>query len=129
MPDSGELMKPPIPVNETERLEALREYDILDSVAEKAYDDITYLVAHICDVPYAPISFGDAEREWFKSPIGRPAQEPSGGVAFCAHATNDKKLLVVSDAAADHRFPENPRVPSDQAIGFPANRWWAAASE
>jgi len=111
-------MNPPIPINETARLEALREYDILDSVAEKAYDDITQLVAHICDVPYATISFVDADRQWFKSQIGMPTQETSRDIAFCAHTINDDKLFIVSDAAADDRFAKNPLVTSEPSIRF-----------
>jgi adenylate cyclase len=38
----------PIPVNEPQRLAALRALDILNTAPEIAYDEIAELAAHIC---------------------------------------------------------------------------------
>jgi len=46
-------MNAPLPPSEPSRLEALREYRLLDTKPETAFDDITTLAAHICDVPIA----------------------------------------------------------------------------
>jgi hypothetical protein len=41
------------PNNETLRLKALFEYDVLDTEAEKIFDDITQLASEISDTPIA----------------------------------------------------------------------------
>ncbi len=48
---------PPQPANESLRLEALKEYNILDSLTEKDYEDITQLAATICKTPVSLITF------------------------------------------------------------------------
>lgn len=56
-------MSYPIPQNEAERLEALYNYEILDTLEERSYNDIVHLAAHICEVPIALISFIDRDRQ------------------------------------------------------------------
>ena len=40
------------PANEPARLEALRRYDVLDTLPEPAFDDLTHLAALICQAPW-----------------------------------------------------------------------------
>lgn len=49
------------------RLRVLGEFGILDSPAEREFDDLTALAAPMCDTPDALISLLDADRLWFKS--------------------------------------------------------------
>src|SRR5512137_2598258 len=111
-------MNAPIPDNETDRLAALREYHILDTEAEQAYDDITALAAYVCDVPIAMISLVDKNRQWFKSRLGLNRQETPRDVAFCAHAILQSEPLIVRDALKDVRFADSALVRRSPHIRF-----------
>lgn len=112
-------MKAPLPKNEALRLSVLHRYGILDTLAERAYDDITLLASRICDTPIAVISLVDSERQWFKSKVGIDSSETSRDVSFCAHAIlQPDTTLVVPDAQEDMRFCDNPLVAEDNGIRF-----------
>ena len=111
-------MKAPLPPDEAERLRALQEYEILDTPAEKAFDDLTRLATYICRTPMAAISLIDSDRQWFKSRVNISESETSRDIAFCAHAILEKGMFIVTDARDDARFKENPSVTSDANIRF-----------
>ena len=111
-------MKAPLPDNEAERLQALREYHILDTGNEQAYDDITALAAYLCEVPIAMISLVDESRQWFKSKLGLNQQETPRDVAFCAHAILQTEPLIVRDATKDARFADSALVTREPHIRF-----------
>ena len=112
-------MKPPLPINEAERIQTLNSYCVLDTQSEEVFDNLTKLVASICEVPIALISLVDESRQWFKSSVGIKAQETSREVAFCAHAIlNPDEILEVTDAQIDPRFSENPLVKENPKIRF-----------
>jgi PAS domain S-box-containing protein len=112
------MKKAIIPLNEIQRLENLNTYGILDSLPEKAYDDITALAAMVCDTPIALISFIDQDRQWFKSRFGLDVTESPRDVSFCGHAINESEIFVVSDATKDDRFRDNPFVIGPTAVRF-----------
>lgn len=111
-------MKAPLPKNEAKRLKVLWQYDLLDTVPEEVFDDLTDLAAHICDAPIALISLIDEDRQWFKSRVGISAKQTSRDISFCAHAILQNGLFVVSDATKDPRFKKNPLVTGPQKIRF-----------
>jgi GAF domain-containing protein len=111
-------MVAPIPSNEVARLEALKDYRILDTAAEAPYDDIAALAAHICQVPVAMISLVDESRQWFKSKLGLTQQETPRDVAFCAHAILQSEPLIVRDALKDQRFADSALVTRAPHIRF-----------
>ena len=111
------LVAPPHP-QEAERLAALEAHDILDTLPEQGFDDLTRLASYICGTPIALVSLVDAERQWFKSRVGLEAAETHRDLAFCAHAILDEGLMVVPDAEQDERFHDNPLVTGEPHVRF-----------
>jgi len=111
-------MKAPIPSNETERLEALKSYHVLDTLAEAVYDDITQLAAFICQVPTAMISLVDGERQWLKSKVGFKRDGAVRDATFCAYAILQPKPLIVKDALKDVRFAQSKLVKRAPRVRF-----------
>ena len=62
-------MAEPLAPPETARLEALRRYELLNTLPEETFDDITFLAAYIYEAPIALIPLVDANRQWFKSKV------------------------------------------------------------
>ena len=112
-------MKTPLrPTDETRRLDALRDYQVLDTPPEQALDDLTALAARICDAPISLISLVDEHRQWFKSKVGWSIGETAREVSFCGHVITQPDLFIVPDAAEDERFADNPLVTGDPHIRF-----------
>lgn len=107
-----------LPKDEIERLNTLFKYEILDTEAEKVFDDLTELASEICDTPIALISLIDSDRQWFKSRVGLDAEETSRDIAFCSHAILQQSVFEVSDTHEDTRFMDNPLVLEDPSIRF-----------
>jgi len=112
------MQRPPLPQNESARLDSFCQYEILDTDPEDAFDDLTHLAASICDTPVALISLIDAEGQWFKSKVGLDLTSTHRDLAFCSHTILRSDILVVPDALADERFATNSLVTAAPHIRF-----------
>ena len=108
----------PIPVDDNERLIALRSYGVLDSDPEPEFDELAGLAAAICETPQAFVSFVDRDREFFKAAVGSDLGEAPRDTSFCGHAIVTDGPMVVPDTLADPRFAENPQVLGDPHVRF-----------
>jgi GAF domain-containing protein len=115
------MLAPALPPNEHERLASLAEHQLLDTLPEDVFDDITRLAAEICGTPTAAINLIAGDRQWTKAGIGAL---PSGttmprGQAFCSYTIlSPDEPLVVPDARYDERFHDNPLVEGDPCLAF-----------
>lgn len=100
------------------RLAAIARYQILDSAAERDFNNLVLLAAQVFDAPFAAISFLDGERQWFKAEHGLGIRETPIEQSFCAHALGSSDIFVVEDAAANPAFANNPVVTGHPHIRF-----------
>lgn len=103
---------------EHQRLATLREYHIMDSGPDPAFDRVTKLVADLFDVPIALVALIDDSRQWFKSTHGLDIAETPRDISFCQYVIADAQPMVVTDVLTDPRFRDNPLVTGDPFIRF-----------
>jgi len=111
-------MTAPIPKNEAKRIKVLWQYEILDTVQEEVFEELTALASHICGAPIALITLVDENRQWFKSKVGVNINETGRDVSICAHTILQSELLIIPDTTLDDRFKDNPLVTSSPKIRF-----------
>ncbi|QIL77328.1 GAF domain-containing protein [Hymenobacter sp. HDW8] len=123
------MLVAPLPSNESERLKSLADHNLLDTLPEEVYDDITRLAAEICGTPIAAINLIADNHQWPKSAheqeegsVGIPVREYLTGSrdnSFCAHTIlNPNEALIVPDARYDERFADNPFTLGDPQLIF-----------
>lgn len=111
-------MKALTPKDEVRRIQVLWQYEVLDTVPEQVFDELTALAALICSAPIALITLVDEHRQWFKSKVGTTISETNRDISMCAHAILQKDLMIVPDATKDRRFKDNPLVAAEPKIRF-----------
>ncbi|MBV8601518.1 MAG: PAS domain S-box protein, partial [Candidatus Eremiobacteraeota bacterium] len=107
------------PSSEAVRLEALYDFQILDTPAEEVFDAFTRLAASLCAVPIAMMSMIDEDRLWLKSTVGLEGvrELPREG-SFCDATLRENDLFEVRDAKTEQAFKSYPLVRRDWGIRF-----------
>ncbi|MGI2905045.1 hybrid sensor histidine kinase/response regulator [Tolypothrix sp. VBCCA 56010] len=104
--------------NEARRLEALHQYQILDTPPEEVFDDLVFLAAQICGTAIALINFTDNKRHWFKAKVGLDVQQMPRDIGFCPFCIEQGETLVIPDTLADERYASDPVVTSEPYVRF-----------
>ena len=113
------MIAPEIPKNEKYRQIAVEKYGLLDTLSEENFDNITSIMAYVCDVPISLITLLDKKRNFLKSHYGVPFNESPREISFCGHAINsDDPITVIKDSREDERFIGNPLVTEHKAIFY-----------
>lgn len=104
---------------ETERLRKLEEYEILDTLPEKEFDDIVELAAALYGTPISVVTLLDNYRQWFKARVGLDSESTPIDQAYCRYTImNPDKVMIVNDSLKDERFKNNPLTLGDPHIRF-----------
>ncbi|WP_158976082.1 ATP-binding protein [Cellulophaga sp. L1A9] len=113
------MLAPKAHKEEEKRLAELQSYNILDSLPEEDYDNLSKIASEICGTPISMISLVDEKRQWFKSSYGIDVKETEREISFCGHMINDSNdIFIVPDARKDARFFDNPMVTGDTNVVF-----------
>ena len=101
-----------IPDNDTERVDAVNTYQILDTEPEQDFDDITELAACLTGCRVSYIGFFDDKRLWLKSKYGLPPDlmERPRELTSCSPTICQSDLVVVPDMSKDPRYADLPTV-------------------
>jgi GAF domain-containing protein len=105
-------------IDDEERLAVLRQYGVLDTVAESVYDRIADILRQGCEVEWAAVTLIDRHRQWFKARRGFDLTETPRAISFCSVCMQSNDLLIVDDALNDPRFRDNPLVTGEPRLRF-----------
>lgn len=111
-----------LPDNETLRLEDLYSFGVLDTPAERDFDQLIELASLICQCDMSMVSLIDKERQWFKAKRGIDSHQTPRSEAICAHAILQDEVFIVENTLDDERFFDLPSV-----VGTPNIRFYAGA--
>ena len=106
------------PCDDTDRLQALQRYGILDTPMEPAYDELADLAGYICEAPVALISLLDNQRQWFKAARGFALRETPQKESVCRYAIRQSGVFIVPDLAQDPRFAHYAIVTQKNPLRF-----------
>ncbi|MGF7161248.1 putative PurR-regulated permease PerM/methylmalonyl-CoA mutase cobalamin-binding subunit [Rhodoligotrophos appendicifer] len=106
------LEAPPIPENEQERLDALRQLG-LTRARGAHFDALARRVADAFDTPIALVSVIDEEDQLWPGAVGLPedleaSRKAVRALSICGHVVAANEVVVIPDVAKDARCAQNP---------------------
>jgi two-component system, OmpR family, sensor histidine kinase VicK len=87
--------------DEALRIEALNQYEVLNSAPDPVLDDLTRLAAQICEAPVAAISLVGSDRLWLRSRFGIESPDVSLGSLPCETTILGDTVYEIPDARND----------------------------
>jgi len=105
--------------NEYERLEKLKDYQILDTHSEDTFDKIALMAAQVFGAPSAFISFVDKDRVFIKSNLSTlTINEVENKDSICSVAILHDTVTMFSDTQSHPELLENTYVNTGGGIRF-----------
>ena len=114
------MKAPPQLFNEAQRQAVIDEYRLTDPDSDAGLDGIVRLATRMFGASIALVSLVERNRQLFIARQGLDVCETARDISFCGHALmlGIDDTLVVSDAARDPRFFDNPLVTGPPFIRF-----------
>lgn len=111
-------MSTPSSQDEQQRLQALKELQILDMSQDEILNKITSLTCKLLDMPTSLVTLITADRQLIKAKTNFPLDETDKEDAFCLHTLNHDGVLVCPDTQLDARFRHLPLANAAQPLRF-----------
>jgi len=113
----------PVAVDEIERINKLRKYQVLNEDEEPAFDRLVELVKLFFDVPVVTITFMDEETQYLKpackfETMSESVSTAPREMAFCNYTILSDDVLIVPDTLEDSRFSQSPMVTESPYLRF-----------
>lgn len=109
---------PVIPPDEPERLKALAAYGLDDEQLVPSLEPVVRIASRMFDMPVAAVNMIGNDHVFFAASVGVGEVDMRRDVSFCAHAINQRDVMVVPDASLDERFHDNPLVTGPAQLRF-----------
>ncbi|MFU8812510.1 MAG: ATP-binding protein [Balneolaceae bacterium] len=105
---------------ELNRLRALHEYDILDTLPEEEFDALTRLASEITGTPISSINLVDETRQWSKSTHGIESTVFSlpRKKTICQYAVSEARQIEIKNLIEDQRFQQVSYVRGDSGLRY-----------
>jgi signal transduction histidine kinase len=108
----------PIVKDESRRIAALRELEILDTGPEEEYDNIVALACQISDCPMGVIGLLDESRFWYKANLCFPVSQDESIDFLKSFPCDVEEPIVVENSFLDERFANHPLIHGGPLIRF-----------
>lgn len=105
-------------INEADRLDVLRSYQLLDTPPDKQLDELTQLAAFICGTSMSLVSITETHRQFFKARFGFEMTELPREDLFCQYAMRAEDIFEIPDIKQDADFRDNPYVTGSPHLRF-----------
>ncbi len=100
------------------RLNALNQFQIMETESEVEFDNIVKLSAEYTECPIAYISFVDDKRSWFKAKIGTNVNEVGIEHSFCAQYTGINHYMVINNISENEIYKNFPLLKEHPDLKF-----------
>lgn len=111
------------------RVEALRQYGVLDGVERRELTALVSLAAQVCGVPMATLNLITASEQHQIASFGFTGSVTDRVDAMCDVVLHDSEPVVLADASLDERYRDNPWVTGDAHVRFYATHQLVAPGD